>query len=531
MTESIIHSNTWDEGNAGQVLITAKNNINSEKARITSDTWSKGNAGQIFIKANDIFLTEDSIYSDTWGEGNAGQVLIMAKNDINVEGGYISSETWGKGDANQVSIQASNIFLNKENIVSSSAFEEGDAGQVSIQASSISLNEGSRISSSAFKEGNAGQVSIEANDISLTGSRILNGTLGKGNGGDIEIKTKNLTIENGGSINVGSIADSDEESGKGGNIIIYVSNQVKLSAVNLHGEDSYGFGSGIYARSIGKKAGDGGSIKLSADSLIIENGAVIETSTDSTAPAGNINIQINGTVQISGDSSQIELKELSDSHEQYLKDFSPLIYNQSTSGIYSNSNSSSEQSGPGGNIELAAQNLVMTNKGTISTNSAGGGQAGKIKLTVDQLRLDNTAKIASESKLTNTFDKKPDQFLLTGDIVEITDDDGKIGTKFSLNDEFVIFAPPVYTVANLAELDKLKEQYNNLTGGQVVEVEDIGHGQSARFIYGETSFYDFDSGKTVKIDEWFQIKKQTPVTLKDYEELFEINFEYDLDIM
>ncbi|MDM8567169.1 hypothetical protein QUF74_16145 [Candidatus Halobeggiatoa sp. HSG11] len=532
-----ISSDTRGEGNAGHVLIMAKNNINVERGNIRSDTFGKGNTGKISIEANDISLTKSNIVSSTKGEGNAEEITINADDIFLNEESRIFSSSGGI-NSGKIMINADNISLNKLSGIASIAFGRGNSGEIVINADDISLNKGGRISSSSG--GNAGNVYIYATGIiSVIGvntqgwgsSAIASNSNSKrkgiigGKGGNILIKAKELIVKDGGQISVSSIAFEGMQSNQSGNINIHVSDLITLSGVNPYGENRDGFGAGIYARSIGEKAGDGGSIELSAGSLIIEDGAVIETSTYSTAYAGDINIKVNGTVQISGESPEIKSSGLSDIHKQYLEDFSPHIYNQSTSGIYSNSYDSSEQSGQGGDIELAAQNLVMTNKGTISTSSSGGGKAGTIALIVDQLQLDNTAKITSENKLTNTFDKKPEQFLNTGDILEVTDD-GKIEIRFILDDKSILFAPPINTVANLAELEKLKEQYNNLTGGQVVEVEDIGHGQSARFIYGKAIFYDYDSRKTVEINDWFQIKKRNSATLIDYEELDKINFRH-----
>ncbi|MDM8567170.1 filamentous hemagglutinin N-terminal domain-containing protein [Candidatus Halobeggiatoa sp. HSG11] len=56
-------------------------------SEITADTKGQQNGYGIDIEANDIFLTESNIFSNTEGKGNVGQLLIVAQNNINVEGG------------------------------------------------------------------------------------------------------------------------------------------------------------------------------------------------------------------------------------------------------------------------------------------------------------------------------------------------------------------------------------------------------------------------------------------------------------
>jgi len=526
---SYIYSSTEGKGKGGQVTLKAdetvsfsgEKNSSGYPSRINIDTQLNegGDAANLLIDAENI-LFQDSTYIDstTSGKGKGGSIKIQASDKITFsDSSSIRGYANGKGHAGSISIDANEIFLD-EGFIGSDTFGEGNAGSILINTKhlffSSSTNKRSNISSSTAGRGDAGKVKIYA-----TGTIIVAGASNQtggwasfigslsvpkspnktsGAGGDIWIEAQELIVKDGGQISVASIAFPNTSSGQGGNITILVSGPVILSGVNPYGENEQGFGAGIYARSFGENAGSAGTIELSAGSLTILDGAVIESSTNNTKPSGNIKIDITGLVHISGDASQSGLLELASRQEEYIRKFSPRTYNQSTSGIYASSNSPLEQAGTGGNIELTAQNLTMTDKGTISTTSAGGGQAGTITITINKLQLDNTAKIASESQFTNTFEQETNQFVNSGDRVEIADEgNGKARTRFVLNDNSLItITPPIDTVANLAELDKLG---NNLANGQVIEVTDIGNRESARFLYYNNNWINLEAGQIHKV--------------------------------
>jgi len=536
-------TNTEGKGHAGPISIKASN-ISSNDSWITSDTEGEGRAGSISIEADNISLNDSGITSDTFGDGDANQILVIAKNNIAMAKSGFASGTIGSsdkiGNAGQIVLRANELFM-IGSVIYSETSSKGNAGQIFIEVNNLLIDNGGILYTSTEGAGNAGHININA-----TGIITMLGANGEGSasriesastpfysvedqierqGGNILIEAQELVVKDGGYISVSSVVQN-QSSGQSGNITLHIKGAIALSGVNPYGENEEGFGAGIYARSIGENVVGGGHIELSAGSLSIQEGAVIESSTNNTAPGGNIKIDVSGPVHISGDASQIELLPPASSQEEYLQDFSPRVYNQSTSGIYANSNSPSELAGFGGNITLTAHSLIITDKGRISTISSGGGQAGTITITVDQLQLDKTAKIASESQLTNTFDKETGQFIILGDIVEIADEgDGKVGTRLSLNNNFIVIAPSIETVANLAELDKLSRQYN-LINGQVVEVKNIGNGQSARFIYAKEHFPDSNFEQEIEIEEWFQITEQNTITLESQEALSGI-FESD----
>ncbi|RKZ56061.1 MAG: hypothetical protein DRR08_22645 [Candidatus Parabeggiatoa sp. nov. 2] len=551
LIESATYSESQQAGDAGSISIEAKNILLAEGSYLNSNTNGKGKGGNVTLKADEGVMIEgpkpnidvDTLYQEPGG-GDAGNLLIEAKT-ISLTGAELSGVTLGEGNASTITLHADTITLDNSSIrmdtagpghggtvtlhanqllklfgveptddygsiisVATWRSSTGNAGEIVVKAQDVLISDGGVLGSSSFGAGKAGNILLEAtgtvtivganpagfsSGINSDSSPMIAGIIG-GEGGNITIVAERLILKDGGMIAAGSIAADGLQSRQGGNITLQIQGAVELSGVNPYGENAKGFGSGIYTQSHGfiDNAGDAGSITLQAGSLLIKDGAVIKSSTNNQAQGGPIKIHVNGTAVITGDASQIQLQEPADSQIEYVKRFPPTDYNQSTSGIYTRSDSQREQAGHGGNIELSADKLILTDKAKISTSSAGGGKAGHILIEVNQLQLDTSAAITSESQLNNTYQfanlaERDSQEVIVGDVVEVTNvRDGK-GGRYISTGNLLIRITPVYTVADMAALNELTHQYH-IRKNDVVEVKDDGHGESAHFVYVDTPF-------------------------------------------
>jgi filamentous hemagglutinin family protein len=371
-----------------------------DASRIFNTTRSIANAGDISIQADKIALTNRSrLGSNTLSTGNAGNVLIQSHH-ISISNGGIFSVSSSKGNSGHISIQTNDLIMKDRGRIGTDTISTGRGGNVSIQTNNIALEEGGRISSATLGDGNAGQIHIHANDqIVITGVRkqtdiALGGfasgiisstepafsggemdhTVG-GSGGNILLEGKELILAQGGLIASSSIASEGKKSGPAGNITLHISGTIKLSGINPSGENSDGLGSGIYANAKGDNSGKAGNIFIVAESLLINEGAVISSATHGHSLGGDIHLQINGTLTISGDSSDIVLNEPAKAQLDFLEIFPDIQTNFSASGIYSSSESVAPSAGQAGHIIIQAQNLNVTQGALInsSTQNAGGG--------------------------------------------------------------------------------------------------------------------------------------------------------------
>ncbi|MDM8560142.1 filamentous hemagglutinin N-terminal domain-containing protein [Candidatus Parabeggiatoa sp. HSG14] len=555
---AFITSNTYGKGKGGSITLKASDKVTFKgesskgtKSQISLQTYYEeegaGDAGTLLIEANNILFTDGGLIdSNTFGKSKGGSVTLKAFNTVTFEGesssgtdSYVSLQTYyeeeGAGDAGTLLIEANSISFTNSAFISSSTIGKGNAGDIFVKAQDVLFKGGAFLLSNSFRFGKAGNIEIHATGtITIAGANkggwgssigsnsnpmkknIVGGPVG-GPGGNILIKSKELIVKDGGNIMASSIAPKNTQSDKGGNITIRVQGAVEIEGVNPYGENEYGFGAGISAHSIGVEdnAGDAGTIMLQAGSLRIRDGGVIISSTNNNAQGGNIDIDVHGAVTITGDASNILLREPANYQLKYLQEFSPSTYNQSTSGIYASSKSKTDQAGQAGNITLSAQNLTLTHKGKISSSSAGSGKAGDITIEVAQLQLDGSSSIASESSLFNAYNfanlaERDSHILISGNIVEVTDiGDGKPGRYINTGKNLRRITP-IYTVADMKELHNLTNQ-SSIAVGDIIEVKDAGNSESARFIYAYQRYYD--------LVEWVKFDDKVTVTFENITEL------------
>ncbi|MDM8565400.1 filamentous hemagglutinin N-terminal domain-containing protein [Candidatus Halobeggiatoa sp. HSG11] len=508
---SRIDARAYGAGKAGSIIINA-DKINFENGSlIFLGSRGKGDATHIDLHANQIVLANGSaILAGSFGQGKAANINIYVKDSLKLGGksstvfsSRIYSSTRGNGNAGQIYIEAKDIFIDDGGQIITGSSGVGNAGNIHLRVNGTITMTG---------YGNGGQTSA----ISANTFTSIKGNKG-GSAGKILIEADRLIVTKGGIITATTTAAKDNSSGAGGHITIKVKDQVELNGVNLNGENEDGFGSGIYAGSngVGNNAGDGGHIDLQAGSLIIKDGAVIKNSTNNNADGGNITIVVDDIITIAGDSSQAILQEPKGSQVEYLKDFSPAHYNESTSGIFASSTSDSEQAGNSGAISLNSNRLVLQENGTISTSSAGGGKAGNITLQVGQLKLDNSAKIISESQMANSYSfnqlaERDSRITIRGDIIEVADiGTGKIGSYFNTGTE-LIRTQSINTVIDMEDLYNLNQRYS-IEEGDVITVQNNGN----RFVYAFNSFYG--------LGEWVQVGDKIDITLDNMNEIGAIN--------
>jgi filamentous hemagglutinin family protein len=548
-------SQSYDAGDASEVLIEARNVSFRDGAHIWSSSQGGGQGSQITIRAQEsvLFTGNDEsgwriagLTMDTSGAGDGASLLLEAKNVTFDGGSGVQGGMMGKGNLGDITIRATERLTLKglhSNGAGSRIFKRvmgpstgGHGGELLVEAGELVMEDGAVISANTNGPGEGGNITLRIEGTLLLAgvneegkvSRISSSSSGGdeaesvGKGGTIIVEAGRLVVTEGTQIKSVSSVGKGRLAGNAGEIHLRVTGEVLLDGVNLYGENSEGFGSGIYASSLGLgEAGNAGKIVLEANTLTIKDGAVIKSSTNNKAQGGNIEIRVKDTLTITGDASHIPLQEPLETQVEFLQEFSPTTYNQSTSGIYATSDSSDAQAGRGGNITVSAQNLILTDKGLISTGSSGGGQAGHIIIDVARLQLDGSASIASESHLPNTYQvasvsERDAGILILGDVVEVADvENGKQGRYVNTGQELLRITP-VYTVPNIAALSELSDQYS-LTKGDVVIVKDAGAGESARFIYDAKSTFD------AKV--WVKINEDVTVTLDNLDELVKIKDE------
>lgn len=388
-----ISASTWGKGDAGSVVVKAKNDITLNGSTIFSiaETDAVGNAGNLDISANNLLLTNGGrLNSSTFGQGNGGKVLVNVTDRVSVDGvdsqlrpsailNTIEQEALGQGG--DIQIAAGSLSITNGGKLDASVFGKGIGGNIIINAhNTVSVDGGVRgVAGSAIFStleetgiGSAGSIDLKTESLSLTnGGEIQSLTRGQGNAGNIIINASDSVMIDGfgikDEIDQGSLGKflivfpsailsraEEEARGSAGNIFISAGNQVSLKAA------------GLIASDVSPSAkGNGGNIDITTNSLLLDDNALVRTANFGQGNAGNITIKAADRVSLDNDA-------------------------EISSGVAQN------VEGNGGNINVTTGSLLLDNDAELSATTNGRGNAGDITIKAgDRVSLDNDAFIAS----------------------------------------------------------------------------------------------------------------------------------------
>ncbi|BAY91014.1 filamentous hemagglutinin N-terminal domain-containing protein [Tolypothrix sp. LEGE 11397] len=393
-------------GNAGSVHIKANSLTLSDGATLSTDVSGvsqefpvgRGNGGNININVASLFLNNGELSASTYGQGNAGNILIQAKDSVllkNATGIYSSVETGAVGNGGSIDIQAGSLSIIEGSEINTRTLGEGNGGKITINArdtisldgfgndsnifsriisavnpsgvgnardiqlttGSLSMTSGALISASTSGRGNAGNIIIDAFDtISFdTNARVMSNvfTDAVGNGADVRVKTGSLLFTNGSNISTNVLGQ-----GNAGNITVEARDTVKLDGVTTREVNGNVFDStsGLSSSLLTGGVGKAGDISVTTGSLFVTNGADISSSTSGQGNAGNITINARDTVTFAGFAGETS------------------IYSQASSNV------DLRGIGNGGDIRISANTQLFQNGGTLQAFNGGEGNGGNIFL-------------------------------------------------------------------------------------------------------------------------------------------------------
>jgi len=171
--DAFISSNTRGRGDAGNILIDARNRISLSNGRIISEVTEGegiGQGGNVSISTGSLEMRDgSSILADTEFLGSAGNITINARDAITLSGQD------DEGFPSQISSTVESLAI-------------GNGGDITITAGSLSLSDDAFISAKTEGQGNAGDISIESGLFSITGGAEVNTrSLGLGRPGSITV--------------------------------------------------------------------------------------------------------------------------------------------------------------------------------------------------------------------------------------------------------------------------------------------------------------------------------------------------------
>lgn len=333
--------------NAGNIQIDTEKLSVLDGTYIYTNTLGSGNAGNVLINARDVEILGTDLQEGTpstiqtavfkGASGQGGQMTINTERLRVAQGGQLTSTTLGAGNAGNITLNAqsidvvglspkgtltSGIYANADSYIDSETGQvvqtTGNGGVITINADQLLVFDGADVRSSTTSFGNAGDINVTARAIEVNGSGLFTprnyelpsalSTIvapnASGQGGRVNLVVDQLRLKAG-----GQITSSTYGSGNAGNV------NIQASDIELVGTSNSGkLVSGLFGNAA-QGTGNGGDIRLVTNDLTITDQATInvsnfETRFPNVAPgkgaAGEVNITAkrvqlnNGSITVDG---------------------------------------------------------------------------------------------------------------------------------------------------------------------------------------------------------------------------------------
>jgi len=406
--------------NGGTIRITGSENLSLGNGTfILTTTTSQGKAGDIQLTGNHVTIATGGggtgLSSETFASGSGGTITITGTADIVLEANSLITTNSAQGSgvqsgpAGHIELDTPQLTITGGSVVRSQAGGSGQAGSVTVQgiggpAQSVLIDgtgsgiftdtHTATIGGQTVGTGAGGDIFVNAHSLTLQNGAILSAkTTGIGNAGDILVKTDSLNIESGAQIT--SSSDIRETPFFQGEVIAPPTGNA--GTVTIQGLDSPaqsvlvgGSGSGIFTNTQG--TGAGGNIHLSANSVTLQNGAQVSSSSTGSGNTGNI--QINAGNQFTMTNSSVTTEADQSSGGAIKITTNPNGTVQLTDSKISAS--VRDGTGGGGSVNIDPQSVILLNSQILANAVFGPG--GNIFITTNLLLQDANSVISASSR-------------------------------------------------------------------------------------------------------------------------------------
>lgn len=294
--------------------------LNVTSSFATLDDATAPQTSQLRVTASEsLTLSDNTRLRGNFVELNASSIRIQDSDVLGL-------------DANpRLAIQASEQLLLDNGRISAvvEPGESGSGGIVTLQADRLSLDRFSLLDTSTYSSGNAGSLYLRAGELSLErGSSLRSLTGGTGNAGLVDLQV------------AGAVRLGDRSS---------------IATAATH-----------------TSQGNGGDIYIRAHSFALTGGSQLQALTEGPGRAGNIDLHIAETLQVSG-----------------------LGSDGLASGLFTASQAAN--SGPGGNLNLQARDLVLDSGGVLSAQTFSSAPGGNVAIQTQRATLAQGGQILTDS--------------------------------------------------------------------------------------------------------------------------------------
>ncbi|WP_414574029.1 filamentous hemagglutinin N-terminal domain-containing protein [Nostoc sp. CCY 9925] len=336
-----------DNSKAGNISVNATVAINlNNKSKITNqvEAQARGQGGDVSISARTLEVSGGGLVSaDTSGVGKGGNLIVDAS-DV---------QLIGKSADGQFPIALG---------ASAQLNSTGDAGDLTIKTNTLLVRDGAQVSARTFGAGKGGNLIVDASDVQLIGtsadgqfpSGLFTSALPKstGDAGDLTVKTNTLLLRDGARVNTSTFG-----TGKGGNLSVDAQD-VQLIGTSTDGQ----FLSALFAQTNSNSTKDAGDLTVKTNTLLVRDGARVNTSTFGTGKGGNLSVDASD-VQLIGTSAD----------------------GQFPSGLSTSARPNS--TGDAGDLTVKTNTLLVRDGARVNTSTFGAGNGGKLSVDAQDVQL------------------------------------------------------------------------------------------------------------------------------------------------
>ena len=260
------------DSTAGDIVLSGTN-IRFEGAQIDTSRAVPGPAGAFNATATNAISAQDASFRNVTNFG-AGAVMQFQAPTITLSNTFVQADTQDTAQGPGILFQADDLTLDQGSVITADVERGSGAGLTFEISNRLTVTDSSLITTESFDDATGAPINITAGSVDLTDQgRITSDVVLSGSGGTITLDVGTLNISGNGD-DTGIFARAGTFSFDPTQIGVFLDDPL--------------FGTG-----------NGGDIRISADTVRIQGGA-ISVDTFGSGNAGNVRIELTGLLELDG---------------------------------------------------------------------------------------------------------------------------------------------------------------------------------------------------------------------------------------
>jgi filamentous hemagglutinin family protein len=368
---SLLSSATFSRGNAGNVTVTVDDEISlSNFSQISSSVAQGGDGigGNIKVNGRSLSLTDGSqiiafvarpAVDAPAGRGRAGNLEVNASDFVEISG-----VNFTQFPTQQPTVGfSSGLFASAERGTTTPGSETQAAGNINVTTTDFRISDGAVVNALTSNNGAGGNVTINANTFEATGGgQVITTTRDSGRAGNVTLRVDESITLTGSDANFEQRIEQTRQFGQPDDIV-----------------NNQGASSGIFANTSPNSTGDGGSIDLDPQTMIIQDGAGVAANSQGEGTGGSIAVQAGN---LSLNNGFISAETTSTTGGEIDLRANELLTLRNNSNI--SATAGTEQAGgDGGNVGIETNFLIAFPGNNNITANAFTGAGGRVDITAE----------------------------------------------------------------------------------------------------------------------------------------------------